>query len=252
MIVAAALVGYFLGSLPTAIGLARLWGVDLRSTGSGNPGANNARRAGGLVLATIVLLVEISKGLLAVVVGLAMAEEAGAVLAGIGAAAGNVFNPWYQFGGGKGLGISTGVVLGIWPTAFPALLVVIILAALISRSSGMASLSTFGMMLILSFVWPAADLEMAWGIAEPAVLPLLAGGLVLVLVRKHLRDARPSSDNPPLSDIDDNRDWPVVQQTHFHHCTKRSGLHGDSKGPDLLHEQIEQRLGHVRVGCSHK
>jgi glycerol-3-phosphate acyltransferase PlsY len=88
------------------------------------------------------------------------------------------------------LGISTGVMVGVWPTVFPILLAVIILAALITKSSGIASLVTFGTMLILSFVWPAMELEMAWGIAEMALLPLLAGGLVIVLVPKHLSDAR--------------------------------------------------------------
>jgi hypothetical protein len=42
----AVLLGYLLGSIPTANGLARLRGVDLRKAGSGNPGVNNARRLG--------------------------------------------------------------------------------------------------------------------------------------------------------------------------------------------------------------
>jgi glycerol-3-phosphate acyltransferase PlsY len=63
------LVGYLIGSVPTALWLGKLWGVDLRRGGTGNPGANNARRLGGNTLALLVLIVEITKGLLAVVVG---------------------------------------------------------------------------------------------------------------------------------------------------------------------------------------
>jgi len=52
----AAIAGYALGSLPTAGALARMRGIDLRAEGSGNPGANNALRTGGLILAAGVLL----------------------------------------------------------------------------------------------------------------------------------------------------------------------------------------------------
>lgn len=190
MIFLTPIVGYLIGSLPTANGLARLWGADLRSTGSGNPGANNARRAGGLALAAVVLLVEIGKGLLAVVVGLGMAGDLGGILAGVGAVTGNVYNIWYRFEGGKGLGISTGVVVGLWPTAFPVFLAVMILATLISRSSGIAALVSLATVLILSFVWPAMDWEMAWGMDDVELLPILAIGLTLVLLPKHLQDAR--------------------------------------------------------------
>ena len=147
-------------------------------------------RAGGLTLAALVLLVEIGKGLLAVVVGLSMAGDLGGILAGVGAVAGNVYNFWYRFEGGKGLGISTGVVVGLWPTAFPVFLAVVILATLISRSSGIGALVCLATVLILSFVWPAMDWEMAWGIDDVELLPILAVGLAVVLAPKHLQDAR--------------------------------------------------------------
>ena len=190
MIIVAAVVGYLIGSLPTANGLARLWGVDLRTTGTGNPGANNARRAGGITLAALVLIVEIGKGVAAVAVGAALAGDPGAVASGVAAAAGNVYNVWYGFDGGKGLGISSGVVIGAWPPAFPILLGVMVIAVLITRSSGYASLATVGAILILSFVWPAAELPVAWGITDLWLLPFLAGGLVALLAPKHLADAR--------------------------------------------------------------
>ena len=40
--VLAAIVGYLLGSVPVALLVARAHGVDLRTTGDGNPGAWNA------------------------------------------------------------------------------------------------------------------------------------------------------------------------------------------------------------------
>lgn len=67
------IVGYLIGSLPTAEWLGRLIGVDLRDEGSKNPGTNNALRLGGPALA-------------------ALGGDVGAVLAAIGAALGNVYN----------------------------------------------------------------------------------------------------------------------------------------------------------------
>jgi glycerol-3-phosphate acyltransferase PlsY len=131
----AALIGYVIGSMPTAGLLGRLWGVDLLGEGSGNPGTANALRTSGARLAATVLVVEAAKGYAAVLAGSSIAGETGAMAAGLGAVAGNVYNVWYHFGGGKGLGISLGVLAAAWPAALVPVLVVLVGAVLISRSS---------------------------------------------------------------------------------------------------------------------
>jgi glycerol-3-phosphate acyltransferase PlsY len=190
MVVFAAAVGYLIGSVPTAIWLGRLWGVDLRQGGTGNPGANNARRLGGNTLAMLVLIVEITKGLLAVVVGLVIADQAGGLAAGLGAVAGNVFNVWLGFKGGKGLGISGGVILGLWPAAFPIVVVVLVIASALTRSSGMGSLITIGVFLVLALVWDRFGVESPWGLDEPWLRVTLAVGLGLLVGPKHWKDAQ--------------------------------------------------------------
>ena len=140
----AGLVGYLIGSMPSANGLSKLWGIDLRASGSGNPGANNALRLGGYTLAIAVFLAEMSKGVLAVAVGLALGGELGAVVAGAGAIAGNVYNVWYSFRGGKGLAIAAGVLLAAWPVAFPFLIILAALGAATTRSSGLGTLIALG------------------------------------------------------------------------------------------------------------
>ena len=141
MIPVAAIVGYLVGSLPTANFLGRLWGVDLRSVGTRNPGANNARRLGGSGLAVAILAIELTKGVGAVIVGTALAGDVGAVAAGIGAVAGNVYNIWYRFNGGKGLAISLGVVGAAWPIVLAPVLLVMITTVVVKRSSGAAALA---------------------------------------------------------------------------------------------------------------
>ena len=186
----APIVGYLIGSLPTANGIARLWGVDLRSGGTGNPGTNNARRLGGYGLAGIVLMVEVGKGVLAVFVGFQIGGDLGAALAGIGAVAGNVYNVWYRFRGGKGLAISGGVLLAIWPLAYPIMVGVLIAATLVTGSSGRATLISLVGVLILSIVWSVAGWSTSWGASDASVLILLSAGFGVTLAPKHLHDAR--------------------------------------------------------------
>lgn len=193
--VLAVLAGYFIGSVPTAGFLGRLGGVDLRSEGSGNPGTVNAFRTSGPWLAGLVLAVEAAKGIGAVWGGEWLADETGAVAAGLGAVAGNVYNAWYRFQGGKGLGISLGVLAGLWPAVLLPVLGVIVLGVLISRSSGLASLAAIVALIVLALLW----VSYGWstGGVEPTVqLVVLAVGIGLLMFRKHWRDSPLSSHAP--------------------------------------------------------
>lgn len=196
MIAVAPVAGYVIGSVPTAVWLGRLWGVDLRRDGSGNPGANNARRLGGPTLAVLVLLVEITKGLAAAAVGLVVAGEAGAVLSGLGAVTGNVYNIWYRFRGGKGLGITGGVLLGLWPAAFPLVVVTLALSSALTRSTGIGSLVTLGSLVVGALVWDRSGLDNPWGVSDPTLLLLMVAGLFVVIAPKHWRDARRRLSSP--------------------------------------------------------
>ncbi len=196
-ILLAALAGYAIGSVPTAVWLGRLWGVELLRDGSGNPGANNARRLGGHTLAVLVLIIEVAKGLTAVVVGLAIGGEAATsaaiaagLAAGLGAVAGNVYNVWHGFKGGKGLGISGGVVLGLWPAAFPFVVLTLVFACVLTRSTGIGTLVTLGAVLVGAFAWESTGLDNPWGLADPVLLVVLVIGVGLIIGPRHWRDAR--------------------------------------------------------------
>jgi glycerol-3-phosphate acyltransferase PlsY len=195
-VAAAALAGYLIGSVPTAFWLGRLWGVDLLRDGSGNPGANNARRLGGYTLAVLVLIVEIGKGLAAVVVGLVICGETAALAAGVGAVAGNVHNVWHRFKGGKGLGISGGVILGLWPAVFPFLVVTLAVASALTRSTGIGSLVTLVALLAGAIVWESTGLDNPWGLADPALLVVMVISLGLIIAPRHWRDARGRLSEP--------------------------------------------------------
>lgn len=196
MIVVAAVVGYLFGALPTAQAIARARGVDLRSAGSGNPGANNALRLSGPSLAASVLFVEMTKGSVATLFASALAGDPGVVAAGIAATAGNVYNVFYGFQGGKGLGITAGVLLVAWPLGLLPVLGVLVAAILITRSSGAAAIIAIIGLNVFSFSWVWQGWPVAWGIEPTAQLIVLTLGIGIILRKKHWRDAQFRSPSP--------------------------------------------------------
>ena len=112
-----AVLGYLLGSIPSGILLARVFGLgDLRSIGSGNIGATNVLRTGSKGAAAATLLMDAAKGAIAVLVARLLAGEDAAQLAGLMAFLGHCFPVWLGFRGGKGVATFLGVMLALaWP-----------------------------------------------------------------------------------------------------------------------------------------
>src|SRR5581483_3245159 len=111
------LLGYLLGSVSSAIVVARAAGpADPRATGSGNPGATNILRYGGKLAAAATLIGDAVKGALAVAVARWLDAEAWlAALTGFAVFIGHLYPLYFRFHGGKG--IATG--LGVWLVLAP-------------------------------------------------------------------------------------------------------------------------------------
>jgi acyl phosphate:glycerol-3-phosphate acyltransferase len=188
---ASGLIGYGLGILPTASLLGSAVGIDLRRQGSGNPGANNAMRLGGVRLGAAVLLVEMSKGASAAFLGGVIAGGSGMVAGGLAAAAGNMYNAVYRFGGGKGLGISAGVVAVTWPVALLPIVGLMALAIRTTHSSDAATLVTMTAVIFASVGWAlGGGLPNLWGLSDPDLVLLLGCGLAVLIVPRHTRNIR--------------------------------------------------------------
>jgi glycerol-3-phosphate acyltransferase PlsY len=156
MLIAIMLVAaYLLGSIPTAVIAGRLLkGTDIRTQGSGNAGATNAARILGFRAGLVVAVVDIAKGLAAVLLVSLIAPlpgSAGPVLCGIAAVAGHVFPVFAGFRGGKGVATSAGAAIALFPILAPFCLAAFLLAAALSRWVVVASLTA-------AFVLPAAYL----------------------------------------------------------------------------------------------
>jgi glycerol-3-phosphate acyltransferase PlsY len=113
------LFGYFLGSVPFGILVARLFdrNVDLRETGSGNIGATNVARAAGKAAGILTLALDAGKGVLPMVLAYLLLGEDYFWLALVGGAVflGHVFSIYLNFKGGKGVATALGVILTLSP-----------------------------------------------------------------------------------------------------------------------------------------
>ena len=166
------LAGYFLGSIPFGLLLARARGIDLRAVGSGNIGATNVLRTGDKKLAAATLLLDASKGALAVWLATRFGDASVIpVAAGAAAFVGHVFPVWLKFRGGKGVATLLGVTLAVLPVAALVFAVVWLAVAAATR------LSSLGGMLAAIAV-PITAL----GVDRPDLAPWLAAMVVLLLV----------------------------------------------------------------------
>ena len=105
--------GYFLGSIPFGLLLAKFGGAgDIRSIGSGNIGATNVLRTGRKGLAAATLLLDLAKGAVAVCIARIVSPDDMA-LAGAAAVIGHLYPVWLRFRGGKGVATLMGVALAL-------------------------------------------------------------------------------------------------------------------------------------------
>jgi glycerol-3-phosphate acyltransferase PlsY len=137
------LLGYLIGSIPTAVWVGKTFrGIDIREHGSKNAGATNTFRVLGKRFGWLVLIVDVSKGILAACLPhffsymLEGYKDEFLILQLCGsfsAVFGHVFPIFAQFRGGKGVATSLGIVIGINPYAALVCLAIFLIVFLSSR-----------------------------------------------------------------------------------------------------------------------
>ena len=128
------LIGYFLGSIPSAYIFTRLAsGKDIRKIGGGNVGGLNTFREVGIGPAVAVAIVDVSKGAVAVAIAhwALQLEPVYVYLAGAAAVVGHNWMVWLKFSGGKGMGSSIGALAVLMPIYGYAIGLGVLLAILI-------------------------------------------------------------------------------------------------------------------------
>jgi glycerol-3-phosphate acyltransferase PlsY len=173
-LLAAAVIGYLLGSIPFGLLLTRLAGCgDIRQIGSGNIGATNVLRTGNRAAAALTLLLDLAKGWAAVVIGEAWGPDAALAAAGC-VIIGHMFPVWLGFRGGKGAATALGVVVALaWPVALGGALVWLATALLLRYSS------------LATLVAAVAAAILAPFVTDRATAAVIAGIGLLVILRHH-------------------------------------------------------------------
>ncbi len=134
--------GYLLGSVSFGLLVVRKFrDLDLRETGSGNPGATNALRSAGRGPALAVLTLDVAKGAIPILLGTRLGA-AGAVLGATALATvlGHMYPVFHGMRGGKGVATAAGALGTIQPWFLLASGVVFIALLLATRYVSLASI----------------------------------------------------------------------------------------------------------------
>lgn len=142
---------YLLGSVPSGYLIGKAFrGIDIRDFGSGNIGFTNVLRAIGTFPALIVLIIDITKGIVSVYLGFFFAQLMGIdyqVMGGIGGLASIVGHNWpifLKFKGGKGVAVTAGVFLALTPIPFLLSLLVMVGIIALTRYVSLGSIVAAG------------------------------------------------------------------------------------------------------------
>ena len=157
------LFGYFMGSIPFGLLLTKISGLgDIRNIGSGNIGATNVLRTGNKKIALLTLILDGSKGALAIYVvniytSLIEFDYSNNIdffqsIVAVSAVIGHCFPIWLNFKGGKGVatGFGTIIFLNI-SVGVIALLIWVLIAKLFKISSLSALISYFFIPILMFF-----------------------------------------------------------------------------------------------------
>jgi glycerol-3-phosphate acyltransferase PlsY len=157
------ILAYLIGSIPTSVWVSRWkFNIDIRDYGSGNAGATNTYRVLGSRWGTIVMILDLLKGLFAVKLAYLLpyytsndfARTNFQIGLGLAAVIGHILPIWADFRGGKGVATLLGLVVGISPWialgCIGVFTIVLFLTRFVSLSSILASLA-FPVFIIVVF-----------------------------------------------------------------------------------------------------
>jgi glycerol-3-phosphate acyltransferase PlsY len=160
-------VGYFLGSIPSGVIVAKANGIDILNEGSGNIGATNVRRVLGKKYGMFVFFLDFCKSALPILVAKiyfrahpSLANNVGAVLL-VGLLLGNCFSIFLKFRGGKGVATVIGGSTILMPCATFLGVVLWYFLFMLTRFVSLASLC-FALSLPFSAYLFAYQREILW------------------------------------------------------------------------------------------
>jgi acyl phosphate:glycerol-3-phosphate acyltransferase len=188
---AIAVAAYFLGSIPVGYLLVRIFRrQDIRTVGSGNIGATNVLRFGGVSLGILTFVLDVLKGSAAVWLGGALGAwlmpaiplRKAEALAALFAVLGHMFTCWLHFHGGKGVATAFGVFLVASPWAALAAIGVFAVVFALSRYVSVGSILAALSFMVFAWYFPPGP--------NPRVFYAVECFIALLIVFKHHTNIR--------------------------------------------------------------
>ncbi len=187
-----AVVGYLVGTFPTADLVARRTSgglIDLRDAGTGNPGGANAIKVLGKRAGVAVIGGDVAKGAAACAIGGVVAGPIGAHVAGTSSVVGHCYPVWNGFRGGKGVAASVGQCLATFPAYFPidaAVTVVTLAVPRWKQRAFAATIASSACWVLGGLVWWRRHLPNAWGPKPTAALPVASAISSAIIMRRFI------------------------------------------------------------------
>ena len=157
------ILAYLIGSIPTAVWVSKsIFSIDIRDYGSGNAGATNTFRVLGSKWGSIVMLADVTKGVidtsLYILIQFYLSNELARtnfmILLGLAAVLGHVFPIWANFRGGNGVATLLGMTLAIQPIVAFICLIVFLISLISTRFVSLSSiLASIAFMFLILFVF---------------------------------------------------------------------------------------------------
>ena len=182
-------IAYLIGSIPTALIISRrFFGVDIRDYGSGNMGATNTFRVLGSRYGTIVMILDMMKGMAAVMLYNFLPyyfhnelERTNFMIGlGLSAVIGHIFPIFAGFRGGKGVATLFGMILAVQPIVAVSCVGVFILVLYLTRYVSLSSILA-ALCLPICVLWIWNEHEVMY-----RVFAILVAALVIFTHQKNI------------------------------------------------------------------
>lgn len=165
---------YIVGMFPTAFLMGRCIKRNPATEGSGNPGASNVYRIGGLAAGLTVGIVDMAKGALPILIASSLWDRPEMLAAWLGSIVGHIWPalsllPGNKLRGGKGISTSAGGILVLDPMAFLLCIALFAVVCWLTRITALGSLSVTVAYPIIVVVRS----RQTWEIAVTLVVALL-------------------------------------------------------------------------------
>ncbi|MDO4869408.1 MAG: glycerol-3-phosphate 1-O-acyltransferase PlsY [Bacillota bacterium] len=185
----AGLIAYFIGNISPSTIMAKRQGIDIKKEGSGNAGTTNARRVMGKKAGAITCIVDILKGVVSVLIGMAMASDPGMYVCALCVFLGHVWPIVYRFKGGKGVATAFGAVVTVNPLIGVIALAIVVIVVFTSKRMSAGSIIGAAVIPFLALIF------------EPGFLPQAVVIAVIIIIKHRANVSRLIHGEEPVMGI---------------------------------------------------